>query len=193
MVLPLASGHEEAHLQVMPCCIPVLIPNPPPLWHPMLAHCRMLMRDLGAPAVLIEGRLLATVFGPKIVATMSLPPAMGPVPLGEHPAYRLAMRDAAGMITFARMVAHSASGVDPITASCEPDDVLWELDVLPAGVVLIARTKEADFGPFLLDERVPDQRALALVGLQMGFAGITLGEPGMDHASRGYPRRGHDD
>jgi hypothetical protein len=166
----------------MPRCTPVLIPNPPPLWHPMLGHCRTLMRDLGASAILIEGRLLDTPFGPKIVATMSLPTEMGPVPLGAHSAYRRAMRDAAGMITFARMAAHSASGIDPITASCEPEDVLWQLVVLPAGVVLIARTKAADFGPFLLDEREPDQRALALVGLQMDFAGITLGEA--RHGSR---------
>src|SRR3546814_21048425 len=101
---------------------------------------------------------------------------MGPVPLGAHPAYRRAMRDAAGMLTFARMAAHGASGVDPITASCEPEDVLWQVVVLPAGVVLIARTKAADFGPFLLDERETDQRAIALVGLQMDFAGIALGE-----------------
>lgn len=160
----------------MPHCTLVPIPKPPPLWHPMLGHCRTLMRDLGASAVLIEGRLLGTLFGPKIVATVSLPSEMGPVPLGEHPAYRLAMRDAAGMITFARMVAHNASGIDPITASCEPEDVLWQLVVLPAGVVLIARTKKADYGPFLLNEREPDQRALALVSLQMDFAGITLGE-----------------
>jgi len=155
----------------------VLIPRPPPLWPSQVVHCRTLMRDLGAPAILIEGQLVDSPFGPRIAATLDVPPEMGPVPrLSEHPAYRLAMRDAAGMVTFARMAALNASGIDPITASREPQSVLWQLIVVPAGVALIARTDTADFGPFLLSEDEPDERLTTLVGHQLQFAGITVGD-----------------
>jgi hypothetical protein len=96
------------------------------------------MRDLGAPAVLIDGCLRDTPFGPRIIATLDLPPQMGKTALVRHPAYRLVMRDAAGMVAFSRMAAHGASGIDPITASREHEEVLWQVIVLPAGVVLIA-------------------------------------------------------
>lgn len=160
----------------MPRCNAVTITAPPPLWHQQIAHCRALMRDLGAPAILIEGRLMDTPFGPRIAATMDLPAEMGPVPLSGHPAYRLAMRDAAGMVTFARMAALGASGIDALTATSEPEEALWQVAVLPAGVVLIARTEEADFGPFLLAEGEPDPGHLHRVGLQLDFAGITVGD-----------------
>ncbi|NYZ15984.1 hypothetical protein HL658_25885 [Azospirillum sp. RWY-5-1] len=156
---------------------PVLVPNPPPLWPSQVAHCLRLMRDLGAPAVLFEGQLIATPFGPRIAATMALSAEMGPVPLDEHPSYRPAMRDASAMVTFARMAALNASGIDPVTASTEPESALWQVVVVPAGVALIARTDNADFGPFLLSEREPDERQSMLVGRQLAFAGITVGEP----------------
>lgn len=158
----------------------VRIGTPPPLWPSQLAHCRALMRDLRAPAILIEGRLTDTPFGPRIAATLDVPPEMGRVALTGHPAYRLAMRDAAGMVGFARMVALNASGVDPATASRELEDVLWQVIVLPAGVTLIARTEDADYGPFLLAEEEPDERLSALVGSQLSFAGITVGGPPSD-------------
>lgn len=155
----------------------VLIPKPPPLWPSQLAHCRTLMRDLGAPAVLVEGQLIDTPFGPRLAATMEVPPESGTaIALTGHPAYRLAMRDAAGMVTFARMAALNASGIDPVTASREPESVLWQLIVVPAGVALIARTEGADFGPFHLSEEEPDERQSALVDRQLEFAGITVGE-----------------
>jgi hypothetical protein len=88
------------------------------------------------------------------------------------------MRDAAGMVAFSRMAAHGASGIDPITASREHEEVLWQVIVLPAGVVLIARTEQADFGPFLLAETDPDERRIDLVNLQLDFAV----EPGADSA-----------
>jgi hypothetical protein len=163
-------------------CNPVSIPNPPPLWHSQIAHCRTIRRDLGAPAVLIEGRLLDTPFGPRIAATLGLPEEMGPVALEGHPAYRPALRDAAGMVTFARMAALSASGIDPVTASREHEEAVWQLAVLPAGVVLIARTEEADFGPFLMAEVEPDERHLATVAAQLALAGITVGDPSADDA-----------
>ncbi|HEY0835892.1 MAG TPA: hypothetical protein VGE72_18455 [Azospirillum sp.] len=155
----------------------VHIPKPPPLWPDVVAQCRTLMRDLRAPAILIEGQLIDTPFGPRIAATLSLPPEMGPVPLTGHPAYRRAMRDAAGMVTFMRMAALNASGIDPATASREPETVVWQAVVVPAGVALIARTDSADFGPFLLSEDDPDEARTALVGRQLEFAGITVGEP----------------
>jgi hypothetical protein len=128
------------------------------------------MKDLGAPAILIDGCLRDTPFGPKIIATLDLPPQMGKIPLARHPAYRLVMRDAAGMVAFSRMAAHGASGIDPVTASREHEEVLWQVIVLPAGVVLIARTERADYGPFLLDESEPDKRRIDLVNLQLDFA-----------------------
>jgi hypothetical protein len=128
------------------------------------------MKDLGAPAILIDGCLRDTPFGPKIIATLDLPPQMGKIPLARHPAYRLVMRDAAGMVAFSRMAAHGASGIDPVTASREHEEVLWQVIVLPAGVVLIARTERADYGPFLLDESEPDERRIDLVNLQLDFA-----------------------
>jgi hypothetical protein len=128
------------------------------------------MKDLGAPAILIDGCLRDTPFGPKIIATLDLPPQMGKIPLSRHPAYRLVMRDAAGMVAFSRMAAHGASGIDPVTASREHEEVLWQVIVLPAGVVLIARTERADYGPFLLDESEPDKRRIDLVNLQLDFA-----------------------
>jgi hypothetical protein len=156
---------------------PILIHNPPPLWRPLLSHCRALMRDLGAPAILIEGWLRDTPFGPKIIATLDLPPQMGRSHLSSHPAYRLAMRDAAGMVTFTRMVAHGASGISPATAAQAPataaqanDDVVWQVIVLPAGVVLVARSGEADYGPFLLTETEPDEHRIDLVDRQLTFA-----------------------
>jgi hypothetical protein len=162
----------------MPRCNPVFIPNPPPLWHTQLVHCRAIRRDLGAPAVLIEGRLLDGPHGPRVAATVGLPPEMGePIGLAAHPSYRAALRDAAGMLTFARMAALAASGIDPVTASSEPEEALWQLAVLPAGVVLIARTEEADFGPFLMAEGKPDEHQLDTVALQLDFAGITVGDP----------------
>ncbi|HSK39583.1 MAG TPA: hypothetical protein VK943_07430 [Arenibaculum sp.] len=141
----------------------------------MLGHCRSLMRDLGAPAVLVEGRLLDTPFGPRIAATLGVPSEMGPVTLSEHPAYRRAMRDAAGLVTFVRMAALGAAGIGPITASREPEAVLWQVVVLPAGVVLIARTEDADYGPFLLTEGEPAARSAVLAAIQLDFAGITVG------------------
>lgn len=153
----------------------VPIGRPPPLWPSQLAHCRALMRDFGAPAIVVEGRLVDSPFGPRIAATLDVPPEMGAVFLAGHPAYRPAMRDAAGMVTFARMVALNASGIDPETAGREQPDVLWQVIVLPAGVALIARTEEADFGPFLLAEEEPDERLAALVDRQLSFAGITVG------------------
>lgn len=155
----------------------VTITRPPPLWPSQIAHCRRMMRDLGAPAILIEGQLMDTPFGPRIAATMDVPPEMGPVALSAHPAYRPAMRDAAGMVTYARMVALNASGIDPITATREPEEVLWQVVVVPAGVALIARTHSADFGPFLLLEDELDTALGALVGRQLEFAGITVGDP----------------
>jgi hypothetical protein len=134
------------------------------------------MKDLGAPAILIDGCLRDTPFGPRIIATLDLPPQMGKIPLARHPAYRLVMRDAAGMVAFSRMAAHGASGIDPVTASREHEEVLWQVIVLPAGVVLIARTERADYGPFLLDESEPDERRINLVNLQLDFAV----EPGTD-------------
>lgn len=171
----------------MPHPNPVLVRNPPPLWRPMLAHCRTLMRDFGAPAVLVEGHLLDTVFGPRIVATLRLPPAMGPVRPDDHPAYRLAMRDAAGLVTFVRMAALGASGIDPVTASREPEAALWQVVVLPAGVVLIARTDEADFGPFLMADTEPTDRQTALVATQLDFAGITVGDRAADAGADAGP------
>lgn len=156
--------------QTMARCIPILVSNPPPLWRPLLAHCRSIMRDLGAPAVLIDGCLRDTPFGPRIIATLDLPPRMGDAALSRHPSYRPAMRDAAGMVAFSRMAAHGASGIDPVTASREHEDVLWQVIVLPAGVVLIARTERADYGPFLLAESEPDERGIDLVSLQLDFA-----------------------
>lgn len=167
----------NAHLQRMIRTTAVHIPKPPPLWPDVVAQCRTLMRDLRAPAVLIEGQLIDTPFGPRIAATLSLPPEMGAVPLTEHPAYRRAMRDAAGMVTFMRMAALNASGIDPVTASREPETVVWQVVVVPAGVTLIARTDSADFGPFLLSEDNPDEERTALVGRQLEFAGITVGDP----------------
>lgn len=155
----------------------VRIGRPPPLWPEHLAHCRTLMRDFGSPAILVEGRLMDTPFGPRIAATMDVPPEMGEVRLTGHPSYKLAMRDAAGVVSFARMVALNASGVDPITASREPEEVLWQVIVLPAGVTLIARTDSADYGPFLLAEEEPDDRLSALIDHQLSFAGITVGDP----------------
>jgi hypothetical protein len=143
------------------------------------------MRDLGAPAILIDGCLRDTPFGPRIIATLDLPPQMRPpqmgppqigspqtgkTPLVRHPSYRPVMRDAAGMVAFSRMAAHGASGIDPVTASREHEEVLWQVIVLPAGVVLIARTERADYGPFLLDESEPDKRRIDLVNLQLDFA-----------------------
>jgi len=154
----------------------VSISRPPPLWPSQIAHCRQMMRDLGAPAILIEGQLRDTPFGPRIAATMDVPPEMGPVALSAHPAYRPAMRDAAGMVTYARMVALNASGIDPITATREPEEVLWQVIVVPAGVALIARTQSADFGPFFLLESDLDAARSALVGRQLEFAGITVGD-----------------
>lgn len=162
---------------------PVHIGRPPPLWPSQLAHCRALMRDLGAPAILVEGRLMDTPFGPRIAATLDVPAEMGSVMLTGHPAYRRAMHDAAGMVTFARMVALNASGIDPVTASREHEAVLWQLVVLPAGVVLIARTEAADYGPFLLAEEEPDERQSALVERQLAFAGVTVGDPPADPPS----------
>ncbi|PWC35308.1 hypothetical protein [Azospirillum sp. TSO22-1] len=170
------ESHVHAHLQPMTRPTTVRIGRPPPLWPSQLAHCRTLMRDFSAPAILVEGRLMETPFGPRIAATMDVPPEMGPVTLAGHPAYRLAMRDAAGMVTFARMVALNASGIDPVTASRELEDVLWQVIVLPAGVTLIARTEDADYGPFLLAEEEPDERLAALVDRQLSFAGITVGD-----------------
>ncbi|WP_207485956.1 hypothetical protein [Arenibaculum pallidiluteum] len=155
---------------------PVLVRNPPPLWDPVLACCRSLMRAFGAPAVVVEGRLLDTVFGPRIAATLGLPPAMGPVVVSGHPAYRAAMRDAAGLVTFLRMTALAASGIGPVTASTEPETALWQVIVLPAGVVLIARTREADFGPFLMTLEEPTARQADLVAVQLDFAGIGVGD-----------------
>ena len=160
----------------MPTVTPVPIKNPPPLWRPTLANCRTLMRDLGAPAVLIEGVLRHTPFGPSISATLGLPEDMGDVSLTGHPAYRRAMHDIAGMVSFARMAAHSASGIDPVTASREPEHLSWEVIVLPKEVVLIARTGDADYGPFLLTEQEPDSRTLSMVGHQLDFAGIKVGD-----------------
>jgi hypothetical protein len=149
------------------------------------------MKDLGAPAILIDGCLRDTPFGPRIIATLDLPPQMRPpqmgppqigspqtgkTPLVRHPSYRPVMRDAAGMVAFSRMAAHGASGIDPVTASREHEEVLWQVIVLPAGVVLIARTERADYGPFLLDESEPDERRINLVNLQLDFAV----EPGTD-------------
>jgi hypothetical protein len=139
------------------------------------------MRDLGAPAVLIDGSLRDTPFGPKIIATLDLPPQMGKTALSGHPAYRLVMRDAAGMVAFSRMAAHGASGIDPITASREQEEVTWQVIVLPAGVVLIARTEQADFGPFLLAESDPDERRIDLVNLQLDFA-VEAGADNVRHA-----------
>jgi hypothetical protein len=149
------------------------------------------MRDLGAPAILIDGCLRDTPFGPRIIATLDLPPQMGPqqmsppqtgkTPLVRHPSYRLVMRDAAGMVAFSRMAAHGASGIDPVTASREHEEVLWQVIVLPAGVVLIARTERADYGPFLLDESEPDERRINLVNLQLDFA-VEPGTNTVQHA-----------
>ena len=41
---------------------------------------------------------------------------------------------------------------------------------LGAPAVLIARTEQADFGPFLLEESDPDERRIDLVNLQLDFA-----------------------
>lgn len=158
----------------------VLIRRPPPLWPTQLVHCRTLMRDLGAPAILIEGQLIAGPFGPRIAATLDIPPEMGQVGLTAHPSYRRAMHDAAGMVTYARMAALSASGIGPVAASREPETVLWQLIVVPAGVALIARTETADYGPFHLSEAEPDERLTALVDRQLSFAGITVGSPSAD-------------
>lgn len=155
----------------------IAVTRPPPLWPSQIAHCRRMMRDLGAPAILIEGQLMDTPFGPRIAATLDVPPDMGPVALSAHPAYRPAMRDAAGMVTYARMVALNASGVGPLAATREPEDVVWQVVVVPAGVALIARTESADFGPFLLLDEGGDAALGALVGRQLEFAGITVGDP----------------
>src|SRR4051812_50055418 len=114
-------------------CIPVRISNPPPLWRPLLAHCRSIMKDLGAPAVLIDGCLRDTPFGPRIIATLDLPPQMGKTALVRHPAYRLVMRDAAGMVAFSRMAAHGARHIDPIPASRGQGGGLWPGIRVPAG------------------------------------------------------------
>lgn len=171
---------RKPHLQPMTRSTAVLIRRPPPLWPTQLVHCRTLMRDLGAPAILIEGQLIDSPFGPRIAATLDVPPEMGPVPLTGHPSYRRAMHDAAGMVTYARMAALTASGIGPVAASREPESVLWQLVVVPAGVILIARTATADFGPFLLSESEPDERLTALVDHQLSFAGITVGGPRPD-------------
>lgn len=172
---------------------PVPIPNPPPLWPAQVAHCRTLMRDLGAPAVVIEGRMEDTPFGPRIVATLVFPAAMGEVALERHPAYRLAMRDASAMLTYARMTALNASGIDPVTATLTPESALWQVVVVPAGVALIARTDTADFGPFHLTEHEPDDRQSMLVGRQLSFAGVTVGnatpEDSPDHPDTRERRR----
>ena len=164
----------------MPTVTPVRIDRPPPLWNPILANCRALMRDVGAPAVLINGSLRDTPFGPRMVATLGLPAEMGEIAIAGRPSYRRAMHDAAGMVTFARMAVHSASGISPVAASREPEHVSWEVVVLPADVVLIARTENADFGPFVLTEGIPDARRLALVARQLDFAGVTVGEAPRD-------------
>lgn len=162
---------------------PIAIRNPPPLWRPILANCRLLMREVGAPAVLIDGGLRDTPFGPRIVATLGLPAGMAAIALTRHAAYRRAMHDAAGMIGFARMAAHGAGGIGPATASREPEYVSWEVVVLPKDVVLIARTEDADYGPFLLAEDAPDPRRLSLVARQLDFAGIVVGEAPGDAGS----------
>src|SRR4051812_50047581 len=114
-------------------CIPVRISNPPPLWRPLLAHCRSIMKDLGAPAILIDGCLRDTPFGPRIIATLDLPPQMGKTALVRHPAYRLVMRDAAGKGGFSPKAAHGASNIDPITPRPEHEEVVWEGVGPPAG------------------------------------------------------------
>ena len=86
------------------------------------------------------------------------------------------MRDADGMVTYARMVALNASGIDPITATRELEEVLWPVIVVPAGVALIACTQAVDSGPFFLLESDPDAARSALVGRQLEFAGITVGD-----------------
>ncbi len=165
------------HLLPMIRSTVVLIRRPPPLWSTQLVHCRTLMRDLGAPAILIEGQVVDTPFGPHLAATLDVPPEMGPVSLTGHPSYRRVMHDAAGMVNYARMMALAASGVTPVTASREPESVLWQLVVVPAGVVLITRTATADYGPFLLCESAPDERLTTLASHQLSFAGITVGCP----------------
>ncbi|MCW2239030.1 hypothetical protein [Azospirillum canadense] len=133
------------------------------------------MRDIGAPAVIIEGGIRDTLYGPKMVATLAVPAAMGEVAITQHPSYRRAMQDAAGMVMFVRMAAHSASGIDPITASREAGEVSWDVIVLPTDVVLIGRTADADFGPFLLSEEPTDGHRLSKVARQLEFAGISVG------------------
>lgn len=182
----LDGGPGQPHFTVMPAVTPVPIVNPPPLWKPVLANCRALMREVGAPAILIEGSLRDTPFGPRIVATLGLPAVMGPVAITGYLSYRRAMRDAAGLVGFVRMAAHSASGIGPAAASREPEDVSWDVIVLPADVVLIARTESADYGPFLLAEAAPEARHLTSVARQLDFAGIAVGEAVPPSAESGH-------
>ncbi len=173
--LPLDCEAGTAHLNAMLTVTPIPLPAPPPLWTPILANCRALMREVGAPAILIEGSLRDGAFGPRMVATIGLPAEMGEVPITGYASYRRAMHDAAGMVSFVRMSAHSASGIDPVTASREPEHVSWDVVVLPTEVVLIARTEDADYGPFLLVEGAPDAGRLSSVAHQLAFAGIAVG------------------
>ncbi|MBP2295076.1 hypothetical protein [Azospirillum rugosum] len=133
------------------------------------------MRDIGAPAVIIEGCIRDTLYGPRMVATLAVSAAMGDVAIMQHPSYRRAMQDAAGMVMFVRMAAHNASGIDPVTASRVAEEVSWNVIVLPTDVVLIGRTADADFGPFLLSEHPADDHRLSKVARQLEFAGISVG------------------
>ena len=154
----------------------IILSAPPPLWASVRINLSCLMRDLGAPGILLEGRLIDTPFGPRIVATLDVPSAMGDVGLCRHPAYRRAMRDAAGLMTYVRMVAMGAGGIGPVTASREPEEVVWTVIALPAGMVLTASTEAADFGPFLLWTERPSERQVAMVERQLAFFRTAGGE-----------------
>jgi|SRR4051794_5554675 hypothetical protein len=151
---------------------PLVLAAPPPVWDDQLALMRRMMRDLPAPALLLEGRLLTEApTGPRIAALMDVPRAMGSVDLTRHPLYRKAMRGAAATITYVRMIALGTMGADPVTAVDEPEDTLHILVVLPDAAALVIRSAGADVARFLLFRSEPGVEALIRARQQLDFIG----------------------
>ena len=153
----------------------IVLKGTPPLWEIERGHLLAIMRDIGAPALVVEGQILMeSPTGPRMVATLEALPAMGAEgerALRAHPRYRLAKHGLSRLMVYVRMMILHAGGVDPISARLEPLPWIYDLVTLPDGDALVIRTETEVLGQFLLWTSQPSEQDVRRAEHQFAFVG----------------------
>ncbi len=153
----------------------IFLKGTPPLWEIERGHLLSIMRDIGAPALIVEGQMLMeSPTGPRMVATLEAPPAMGPEgerALRAHPRYRPAKHGLSRLMVYVRMMVLHAGGVDPVSARLEPLPLIYDLVTLPDGDALVIRTETEVLGNFLLWTSQPTEQDVRRAEQQLAFVG----------------------